>query len=95
MKALYLEDNWVAFSEAMEDSFTDKQETGKDHKKLLAFEYNGDMQTYLARFNELNSRVGLSGQALKRVLTAAVTPDMYCNIWRKYVKIPDENADLL
>ena len=45
----------------MEDHFTDKQETGKDHEKLLALEYNGDMQTYLTRFNELNSRVGLSG----------------------------------
>ena len=95
MKALYLEDNWVAFSAAMEDRFTHKQETGKDHEKLLALEYSGDMQTYLAHFNELNSRVGLSGQALKRVLTAAVTPDMYRNIWRKYGKIPDVDTDLL
>ena len=53
------------------------------------------MQTYLARFNELNSRVQLSGQSLKRVLTAAVTPDMYRNIWRKYGKIPDTDGDLL
>ena len=43
MKALYLEDNWVAFSADMEDRFTDKQETGKDYEKLLALEYNGDM----------------------------------------------------
>ena len=45
MKALYLEDNWVAFSAAMEDRFNDKQETGNDHEKLLALEYGGDMQT--------------------------------------------------
>ena len=64
-KALYLKDNWVAFSAAMEDRFTDKQGTGKDHKNLLALEYNSAMQTYLPRFNELNSRVGLTGQALK------------------------------
>ena len=70
----------VAFLAAIEDRFTDKQETGKDHEKLLALEYGGNMQTYLAHFNKLNSRVGLSGQALKRVLTAAVTPDMYRNI---------------
>ena len=93
--ALYLEDNWVAFSAAMEDRFTDKQETAKDHEKLLALEYNGDMQTYLVHFHELNSRVGLSGQALKRFLTVAVTPDMYRNIWRKYVKIPDVDTDPL
>ena len=95
MKALHLDDNWVAFSAAMEERITDRQETGKDHEKLLSLEYTGDMQTYLARFNELNSRVQLSGQSLNRVLTAAVTPDMYRNIWRKHGKIPDTNADLL
>ena len=83
MKGLHLEDNWVTFSAAIEDRFTDQQETGKDHEKLLVLEYNGDMQTYLAHFNELNSRVQLTGQSRKRVLTAAVTPDMYRNIWRK------------
>ena len=95
MKALHLDDSWVAFSAAMEEQFTDRQETGKDHEKLLALEYTGDMQTYLARFNKLNSRVQLTGQSLKRVLTAAVTPDMYRNIWRKYSKIPDIDGDLL
>ena len=94
MKTLHLNDNWLAFSTAMEERFTDRQETGKDHEKLLSLEYAGDMQTYLARFNELNSRVQLSGQALKRVITAAVTPDMYRYIWRKYGKIPDTDADL-
>ena len=43
MKALHLDDNWVAFSAAMEEWFTDQQEIGKDHKKLLAHEYFGDM----------------------------------------------------
>ena len=59
MTGLHLEDNWVdfKFSAAIEDRFTDRQETGKDHEKLLALEYNGEMQTYLARFNELNSRI--------------------------------------
>ena len=95
MKALHLDDNWVAFSAAIEDRFTDRQEIGKDHEKLLALEYGGDMHTYLLRFNKLNSRVQLSGQSLKRVLTAAVTPDIYKNIWRKHGKIPDADGDLL
>ena len=95
MKTLHLEDIWKAFSMAIEEWFTDRQEQGKDHEKLLALEYQGDLQTYLAKFNELNSRVGLSGQALKRILTTAVTPDMYKNIWRKHGCIPDNDADLL
>ena len=62
---------------------------------LIALEYNGDMHTYLARFNKLNSYVQLTGQFLKRVLNVAVTPDMYRNIWRKHGNIPDTNGDLL
>ena len=79
----------------MEDRFTDRQETGKDHEKLLALEYGGDIQTFLAKFNELNSRVHLSGQALKRVLVTAMSHDMHKSIWRKHGKIPDNDADLL
>ena len=61
MKALHLDDNWVAFSAAIVERFTDRQKTVKGHEKLLALEYTGDMQTNLARFNELNSRVQLTG----------------------------------
>ena len=32
---------------------------------------------------------------MKRILTTAVTPDMYKNIWRKHGCIPDNDADLL
>ena len=95
MKALHLDDNWVAFSAARGERFTDGQETGKDHEKHLVLEYSGDMQTYLAHFNELNSEVQLSRQSLKRVLTAAITLDMYPNIWRMYGKIPDADVVLL
>ena len=31
MKTLHLEDNWKAFSMAIEEQFTDRQEQGKDH----------------------------------------------------------------
>ena len=77
MKTLHLDDNLVAISAAIVDLFTDRQKTEKDHEKLLVVVYSGDIQTYLTCFNELNSRVQLTGQSLKRVLTAAVTLDMY------------------
>ena len=94
-RAAKLSDNWEAFSEAMEDRFTDRQETGKDHEKLLALEYGGDIQTFLARFNVLNSGVYLSGQVLKRVLVTAMSHDMHKSIRRKHGKIPNNDADLL
>ena len=79
----------------MEDWFPDRQEMGKDQEKLLALEYGGDIQTFRAKFNELNSRVHLSGQALKRALIVAMSNDMHKSIWRKHGKIPDNDADLL
>ena len=63
--------------------------------KLLTLEYQGDIQSYLAKFNELNSRVNLTGQAMKRILITAITPEMYKNIWRKHGCIPDNDTDLL
>ena len=95
IRAAKLKDNWEAFSKAMEDRFTDRQEIGKDHEKLLALEYGGDIQTFLARFNALNSRVHLSRQALKRVLVTAMSHDMHKSIRRKHGKIPNNDADLL
>ena len=61
----------------------------------MALEYGGDIQMFLAKFNELNSRVHLSGQALKRALTVTMSNDMHKSIWRKHGKIPDNDAELL
>ena len=77
LRAAKVNDNSEAFSEAMEDWFTDRQETGKDHEKILALEYGGDNQTFLAKFNEHNCRVHLSGQALKRALIVAMSNNMH------------------
>ena len=79
----------------MEDRFTDRQETGKDHEKLLALKYGRDIQMFLAKFNELNSCIHLLGQAMKRALTVAMSNDIHKNIWRKHGKIPDNDADYL
>ena len=95
LRAAKMKDNWEAFSEAIEDQFTNQQEKGKNNEKLLALEYGGDIQTFLARFNKLNSRVHLSGQALKRALTVAMSNDMHKSIRRKHGKIPNNDVDLL
>ena len=95
LQAAQPNDNWEACSEAMQDWFTDRHEMGKDHEKLLALKYGGDMQMFLVKFKELNSRVYLSGQVLKTALTVAMSNDMHKSIWRKHGKIPDNDADRL
>ena len=61
----------------------------------MALKYGEDIQSFLAKFNKFNSRVHLSGQALKRALTVAMSNDMHKSIWRKHSKIPDNDTDLL
>ena len=54
--------------------FTDRQEKSQDHDKILSLQYQGNIQTYLARLNELNSRIGMSGETLRHVLRAMSGP---------------------
>ena len=57
------QDSWKAFSSKLEERFTDKYEIAKDHKRILALKYEGSIKTFFAKLDELNSRVGLNGEA--------------------------------
>ena len=48
-------DNWVAFSKALLGCFTDKQEKRRDYDKIKNLRYEGLIQDYLSRLEELNS----------------------------------------
>ena len=60
IKTLHLNGNWVTFTAAIEERFTDRQEISKDYEKPLVLKYASDRQTYLTLFKELYSRVQLS-----------------------------------
>ena len=59
-------DNSRAFLFKIDERFRDKQETDKDHKKILPLKYEGSIHTFFAKLDELNSRVGLNGEAYKK-----------------------------
>lgn len=46
--------------EALKERFTDQQEEFRDHERIKKLRYEGSIQDYLSRLEELNSRVGLS-----------------------------------
>ena len=85
---------WKAFSSKLEKRFTDKQGIAKDHKRILALKYEGSIQTFFAKLDELNSRVGLNGEAYKKVITDIMPSDMFDIIFKKYGTIPSNEKDL-
>ena len=72
LAASRLEDNWNTYSTEMVARFADKQEKSRDHDKILSLQYQGNFQTYLARLNELNSQVNMTGETLHHVVLGHV-----------------------
>jgi uncharacterized protein (DUF924 family) len=58
-------------------------------------EYQGDVHTYLATLEEMNDRVGMTGEALKDTIATAISPEMHRNIFLRYGRFPSRDADLL
>ena len=88
------QDSWQAFSSKLEEQFTDKQEIAKNQKRILALKYEGSIQTFFAKLDELNSRVGLNGEAYKKVITDMRPSDMFDIIVNKYGTTPSNKNDL-
>ena len=95
MKAKHRKDNWQAFKAAFAERFTDHMEGQRDWCRLRELEYKNDIQTYLAQVEEINSRVGASGEPFREIIMDAITPAMGRSIYRRYGYIPDDDAELL
>ena len=63
LEAAGLTDSWAAFTFKFVERFTDK-ERRRDYERMEALEYESSVRDCLARFNKLNSRVGIAGEAL-------------------------------
>ena len=95
LKSQTRKDSWADFKVAVKERFTDQARIDKDHDKMLALRYQGDIQDYLARIQELNSRVDLSGRALRKIIKTQLTPEMHAAIYNKYGCIPTDEAILI
>ena len=95
MEAKGLTDDWESFKSAVIERFTDRMERRKDFQKMRDLEYKGDVQTYLATLEEMNDRVGMTGEALKDTIASAISPEMHRNIFLRYGRFPASDADLI
>ena len=80
MKAQHLQDNRRAFSSSLVELFTDKMERRKDWQNIRNLEYKGDIQTYLAELEQINCRIGATGEPLHEIIMAAITPEIHRGI---------------
>ena len=79
----------------MKERFTDQARIDKDHDKMLALRYQGDIQDYLARIQELSSCVDLSGRTLRKIIKTQLKPEMYAAIYNKCGCIPTDGTTLI
>ena len=89
------QDSWGAFSEALLECFTDSQETRHDYDRMKALRYEGLIQDYLSRLEEINSRVGISGPPLQDIILRQLTLEMGRVIFHKAGSIPKDDETLI
>jgi hypothetical protein len=65
-------DNWVAYSEALVNEYTDPREGAVAHDKLKALKYKGDIKAYLTSFTTLNRLAGSNGEGLQDIINEAL-----------------------
>jgi hypothetical protein len=76
IKSQGLKDNWAAFSSAIEARFMDRREVQKDERRIRELQYEGDIDDYITKLEDLNMRVGASGPMFRAVIWDAMTPDI-------------------
>jgi hypothetical protein len=93
IKSQGLKDNWAAFSSAIEAQFMDRREVQKDERRIRELQYEGDIDDYITKLEDLNMRVGASGPMFRAVIWDAMTPDMKKMVYQVAKGIPrDDDA---
>jgi hypothetical protein len=70
------QDNWVAYSEAIVNEYTDPREGAAAYDKLRDLKYKGDIKAYLTVFTTLNRLAGSTGEPLQTIINEALPQDI-------------------
>jgi hypothetical protein len=93
IKSQGLKDNWTAFSSAIETRFMDRREVQKDERRIRELQYEGDIDDYITKLEDLNMRVGASGPMFRAVIWDAMTPEIKKMVYQSFKGIPrDDDA---
>jgi hypothetical protein len=95
IKSQGLKDNWTAFSSAIEARFMDKREVQKDERRIRELQYEGDIDDYITKLEDLNMRVGASGPMFRAVIWDAMTPDIKKMVYQAAKGIPKDDDAMI
>jgi hypothetical protein len=95
IKSQGLKDNWTAFSSAIEARFMDRREVQKDERRIRELQYEGDIDDYITKLEDLNMRVGASGPMFRAVIWDAMTPDIKRMVYQAAKGIPKDDDAMI
>lgn len=88
-------DSWSSSSKALLERFTDRQEQWRNYDKLKGLRYEGSIQDYLSRLEELNGHVEVSGPALQAIILLQMAPGMGRANSHKTGSVPESDGALI
>ena len=65
-------DTWAAYSQEMEEHYSDRAEEANAYKELEELKYKGDIQAYMIALRALNHFARMTGEALKKTVDQAI-----------------------
>jgi hypothetical protein len=95
IKSQGLKDNWAAFSSTIEARFMDRREVQKDEHQIRELQYEGDIDDYITKLEDLNIWVGGSGPMFRAVIWDAMTPNIKKIVYQAAKGIPQDDDTMI
>jgi hypothetical protein len=73
----------------------DRREVQKDERRIRELQYEGDINDYITKLEDLNIRVGVSGPIFRAVIWDAMTPDIKKMVYQAAKGIPQDDDAMI
>jgi hypothetical protein len=90
-----LKDNWATSSSAIKMSFMDRREVQKDKCQIRELQYEGDIDNYITKLEDLNMRVDASGRIFRAIIWDAMTPEILKMVYQSFKGSPQDNDTII
>jgi hypothetical protein len=89
---MHIEDNWKAYSSAIQERFIDEEDLENDEEKMRELKYEGDIKDFITRLDVLNGRVGMHGVTFRSLVKRALPTEITRMIFSRAGGIPKDDT---